>query len=144
MGSCALCGPLATPTLREGRHWRTTLNRNQNLLGKIMIVLDRHEEAVANITESEWVELRDEIGWATERLRLAFAPDHYNYAFLQNQDRHVHLHVIPRYASPRSVAGVAFGDPDFPAHYAVRGPQMIAGEPLLVAIHDALLGAVLA
>jgi hypothetical protein len=58
VGSCALCGPLPTPTLREGRHWRTTLN--------------------------------------------------------------------------------------FPAHYAVPGPQMIAGEPLLVAIHDALLGAVVA
>jgi diadenosine tetraphosphate (Ap4A) HIT family hydrolase len=35
----------------------------------------------------------------TERLRRAFAPDHFNYAFLQNQDRHVHQHVIPRYAA---------------------------------------------
>jgi diadenosine tetraphosphate (Ap4A) HIT family hydrolase len=37
--------------------------------------------------------------WMTIALDQAFQPDHYNYAFLQNQDRHVHLHVFPRYAA---------------------------------------------
>ena len=92
---CALCGPLSTPTLRETRFWRTTFNRNQNLLGKLMIVLRRHEAAVARLSSEEWAELQTEVRWATNRLRIAFAPDHYNYAFLQNVDRHVHLHVIP-------------------------------------------------
>ena len=44
----------------------------------------------------------------TERLRRAFAPDHFNYAFLQNQNRHVHLHVIPRYATDLRCTGPAF------------------------------------
>jgi diadenosine tetraphosphate (Ap4A) HIT family hydrolase len=61
----------------------------------------------------------------TERLQRAFAPDHFNYAFLQNLDknRHVHLHVIPRYATARTMAGVRFEDPDYPRHYSVPGPD---------------------
>jgi diadenosine tetraphosphate (Ap4A) HIT family hydrolase len=58
----------------------------------------------------------------TERLRAAFTPDHCNYAFLQNQDRHVYLHVIPRYARPREVVGLRFVDAEYPDHYAVLAP----------------------
>jgi diadenosine tetraphosphate (Ap4A) HIT family hydrolase len=139
VGDCALCGPLPTPKLREGRHWVITLNRNQNLLGKLMVVLARHEESVASLAEPEWLELRDHIGWAAQRLERAFAPDHVNYAFLQNQDRHVHLHIIPRYASSRSVDGLQFNDPDFPRHYAVPGRQRIANTALIAAIAGALM-----
>jgi hypothetical protein len=48
---------------------------------------------------AEWLELHTQVQ-PTEQLSSAFAPDHFNYAFLQNHDRHVHLHVIPRYAAP--------------------------------------------
>ena len=37
--------------------------------------------------------------------------------------RHVHLHVIPRYATARLVGGLRFEDPDYPGHYAVPGPE---------------------
>lgn len=40
-------------------------------------------------------ELHQLMVYATDALHAAFTPDHYNYAFLQNQDRHVHLHIIP-------------------------------------------------
>lgn len=59
----------------------------------------------------------------TRKLDGAFSPDHYHYAFLQNADRHVHLHVIPRYAGPRKFAGERFVDPDWPGHYAVPMPD---------------------
>jgi diadenosine tetraphosphate (Ap4A) HIT family hydrolase len=115
---CVLCAQqLETPVLRETRHWRIALNRNQNLLGKLIVALRRHEEAVTGLSSDEWTDLRDQIGWATGRLRAAFAPDHFNYAFLGNQDRHVHLHVIPRYAGGRLVAGEEFEDADYPDHY---------------------------
>ena len=88
--TCALCRPaLLTPIVRESAHWRTTINRSQNLPGKLLIAL-RHR---------------------------AFRPDHFNCAFLQNQDRHVHLHVIPRYAGTHAFAGREFADPDWPDHY---------------------------
>lgn len=116
--ACPLCKPeLETPVLRESRHWRTALNRNQNLLGKTIVVLRRHEEAVCALSGEEWSELHGELAWVTARLRTAFGPDHFNYAFLQNEDRHVHLHVIPRYGAARDVAGVVFEDAAYPDHY---------------------------
>ena len=45
--------------------------------------------------------------------------------FLQNQDRHVHLHVIPRYATPRVLAGEMFPDAGYPDHYAVGHPARV-------------------
>jgi diadenosine tetraphosphate (Ap4A) HIT family hydrolase len=114
--SCALCSPLRTPVLDESEHWRVALNMNQSLLGKTIVVLARHEEDVTALVPEEWETLHGVVARHVARLRAAFAPEHVNYAFLQNQDRHVHLHVIPRYASARMVAGVAFDDPDWPGH----------------------------
>jgi diadenosine tetraphosphate (Ap4A) HIT family hydrolase len=99
------------------------LNRNQNLIGKYMLVTRRHVEAVDQLTTAEWEDLRRKLGWVTTALRQATQPDHFNYAFLQNQDRHVHLHVVPRYATRRQVAGLRIDDPDYPGHYAVPMPD---------------------
>ncbi len=136
--SCPLCRPLETPILRDSPFWQTALNRNQNLLGKLIVVLRRHEEDLTRLSEGEWAALRHEVAWATERLRAAFSPDHFNFAFLQNQDRHVHLHVIPRYAAPRQLAGIEFNDPDYPAHYQVPGRENLLEADALAAIHSAV------
>jgi diadenosine tetraphosphate (Ap4A) HIT family hydrolase len=137
--ACALCRPVPrTPIVRESIHWRTAVNRNQNLLGKLLIALRRHEESVAELTPAEWSELRDELKWAIDRLQRAFRPDHFNCAFLQNQDRHVHLHVIPRYASTRSFSGREFADPDWPDHHA-PGVEYIAPPDVIAAIAAAIV-----
>jgi diadenosine tetraphosphate (Ap4A) HIT family hydrolase len=77
------------------------------------------------------------VTWSTEQLRRAFGPDHFNYAFLQNQDRHAHLHVIPRYASARVFAGIEFADPDWPDHYR-PGVENLVGEGTIDAIAEVL------
>jgi diadenosine tetraphosphate (Ap4A) HIT family hydrolase len=136
--ACALCAPeLQTPVLRESRHWRTALNRNQNLLGKTIVVLRRHGEAVTELSADEWSELHGELAWVTGRLGRAFAPDHFNYAFLQNEDRHVHLHVIPRYAGTRELGVVVFDDPAYPDHYR-PGEERRLGREQIDAIASAL------
>jgi diadenosine tetraphosphate (Ap4A) HIT family hydrolase len=133
---CALCRPrLETPILRESELWRIALNRNQNLLGKAIVVLRRHIEDVTRLSPEEWMELHAEVGWTTGHLRRAFSPDHFNHSFLQNVDRHVHLHVIPRYVGTREVAGVTFSDPDYPARYLVPSEdENIVGADVLAAI----------
>ena len=140
-GDCVLCGPLLTPIIHESRWWRMAVNRNQNLLGKLIVVLKRHEEDVTLLQTDEWIELRAEVVWAVKRLRNAFAPDHFNYAFLQNQDRHVHLHVIPRYANARRFADIDFTDPDYPEMFRVPGRTNIADGRLLAAIAAAFIAA---
>jgi diadenosine tetraphosphate (Ap4A) HIT family hydrolase len=132
-----LCEGLS-PVLGESIAWRLGLNRNQNLLGKCILVLRRHLEAVADLTPAEWAELHMEMKRATEMLRRAFTPDHFNYAFLQNQDRHVHLHIIPRYAAPRTFGGLVFADPDYPHHYSVPAPARLLDPEQLAALSDHL------
>lgn len=119
---CILCSPTLCPVIAQEAHWTVVLNRNQNLLSKLMLVLRRHAEAVPDLRREEWTELHAVMTRTTGALTALLAPDHFNYAFLQNQDRHIHLHVIPRYSGPREFAGQTFTDPDYPAHYAVPAP----------------------
>jgi diadenosine tetraphosphate (Ap4A) HIT family hydrolase len=119
---CNLCDANLAPILAESKHWRLVLNRNQNLLGKCFLVVRRHLEAVPELSSAEWTDLHAQIARTTEMLTRVFTPNHFNYAFLQNQDRHVHLHVIPRYAEPRLFEQIVFEDPDYPHHYAVPAP----------------------
>jgi diadenosine tetraphosphate (Ap4A) HIT family hydrolase len=118
--NCALCREELGPVVRESRHWLLVVNRNQNLLGRCILSLRRHAEAVSELSAEEWADLQDEIRASTELLAAAFGPDHFNFAFLQNQDRHVHLHVIPRYEGPREFGGRSFVDEDFPGPQPMR------------------------
>ena len=99
--------------IEAGKRWSLVLNRNQNLLGKCMVVLNREETDVTRLTEAEWSDLRRYLRRVTAALDSLFQPDTYNFAFLMNEDRWVHLHVVPRYESPREWAGERFEDPHF-------------------------------
>jgi diadenosine tetraphosphate (Ap4A) HIT family hydrolase len=98
-------------------HWHVVVNHNQNYLGKLMLCLRRHEKDVTALTDRERAEFWSLLTSTREALDRLFQPDHYNYAFLMNQDRHVHLHVIPRYANPREFSGQAFTDGRLGEHY---------------------------
>ena len=124
MNECSLCNPELKPLIATEQYWRLVLNLNQNLLGKCFWVLQRHEEQVVEMTEYEWAELHSNIRRTVEILCRLWRPDHFNMAFLQNQDRHVHFHIIPRYAGRRYVGKHEFDDLDYPSHYAVAGPSI--------------------
>jgi diadenosine tetraphosphate (Ap4A) HIT family hydrolase len=129
--TCGLCRADLSPVLAESTYWRLVLNRNQNLLGKCFWVLRRHEEVAPQLNTPEWLDLHQQLAYITRALALAFAPDHFNYAFLQNQDRHVHCHVIARYATVRTFAGISFEDPDYPGHYAAPSPARRLTPPVM-------------
>jgi diadenosine tetraphosphate (Ap4A) HIT family hydrolase len=136
---CALCRRDADwPLVRESELWLTIVNRNQNLLGKTFIALRRHEEEVSALTAAEWAALHDELSWVTERVRAAFAPDHFNYSFLMNLDHHAHLHVIPRYLGTRELAGLTFEDPDYPDAYRPAPAAELASDAVVDAVARAL------
>jgi diadenosine tetraphosphate (Ap4A) HIT family hydrolase len=121
METCSLCRPDLGPILAQTPYWKLVLNINQRFLGACFWALNRHEEAVVALTPEEWTDLHTQLQQATNALKVSFQPDHFNYAFLQNQDRHVHMHIYPRYAGPRTFDGLAFTDPDYPSHYSVPG-----------------------
>lgn len=97
--------------VRTGPLWTVAVNRNQNLLGKTMLVATRDVTAVPDLTPAEWTALHAEISTLTAALTELFEPDQFNHAFLMNQDAQVHLHVVPRYTSGRTWRGHTFTDP---------------------------------
>ena len=99
--------------LRDGPVWRVVLNKNQNLLGKTMLVLRRDATDVLEVTPEEWVAFTSELRRVRAAVDQLFHPDQWNHAFLMNADPQVHCHVVPRYASPRQWAGLTFTDPHF-------------------------------
>lgn len=103
--------PLAPESvITEGADWTAAVNRNQNVLGKSMLVLRRPCTAVVDIDRHEWAALHGEIERMVSAIDALFAPDQFNFAFLMNVDSQVHLHVIPRYSTSRIWNGRAFVD----------------------------------
>src|SRR5262249_17853256 len=78
-----------------------------------MVVLNREETVVTRLTGAEWSDLRRYLRRVTAALDSLFQPDLHNFAFLMNEERWVHLHVVPRYEGPREWGGERFEDPHF-------------------------------
>ena len=120
--------------LREGPLWRVALNRNQDLLGKVVLVLRREAEDVLDVTVEEWAAFSDELRRVRTAVDRVFHPDAWNHAFLMNVDRQVHCHVVPRYRGERRWGGKVFSDPHFGQ---VFGPeQRVLPPSTLVALRD--------
>jgi diadenosine tetraphosphate (Ap4A) HIT family hydrolase len=101
--------------IQASRLWTLALNRNQNLLGKCVVIANRPCGSVPELHADEWSALLAHLRELTAALDTTFAPDAYNHAFLMNIDPQVHLHVIPRYASIRVWEGMRFDDPHWGA-----------------------------
>ena len=119
---CVFCDHLIVPTdyVCTWSHWQVIINHNQDYLGKVMLVLLRHETDVTALTGAEQVEFWQLLAVVRKALSALFQPDHFNYAFLMNGDRHVHFHVIPRYSTSRQFAGLVFTDGQLGEHYQLR------------------------
>jgi diadenosine tetraphosphate (Ap4A) HIT family hydrolase len=104
-------GELVPETVVEkSRYWTIATNLNQNLIGRLIVVLNRDEVAVTAVSLPEWSDLHGEIARTRRALDAVFQPDQYNYAFLMNEAAQVHLHVVPRYAGQRTWSGAQFED----------------------------------
>ena len=116
--------------------WTLALNRNQDLLGKTMLVLRRDCTAVIDIEPAEWAALRAELRRLVPAIQTLFAPDQFNFAFLMNLDAQVHLHVVPRYSGARSWRGHQFEDPHWGSAFGHE--QRVLDPPELRALADAI------
>lgn len=120
---CMLCVPNLEPKIAESEHWVLILNYSQRFLGACFWSLRRHCESITELSPEEWADLQPQLIRTKQALVSQFQPDHFNFLFLQNQDRHVHMHILPRYAQARDYLGIHFDDPDYPSHYTVPAPS---------------------
>ncbi len=137
MSETAPCGCFQRDqVLERHRHWRLSLSRQQGFLGWCLIILERHETDAANLTSEETLELWSIVNRARNAIQALFQPDHFNYAFLGNVVRHVHMHVMPRYRSPREFAGRQVTDEQW-GWFAIPGTEEAPPE-VLDALAEAL------
>jgi len=104
--------------IKDYHHWSVFLHQNQGYLGR-SIVWCNWENALdfADITSEEQGELFIILTELKKAIQKSFSPDWLNYAFLGNEIRHVHGHIVPRYASPRKFEGTVFEDALYGRHY---------------------------
>ncbi len=104
--------------LAEFRWWTARLNHRQDFPGKVFLALRRHEEDVLRLTVAEREELWEAAGILRSAVHRVLQPDWWNYMFLGNAVRHVHLHMVPRYAAPRAIQGWEFHDKHWGSFHA--------------------------
>jgi len=128
--------------VRVGVHWTCAVNRNQNLLGKLVYVANRDVASVDELDTAEWLALQEEMRTGRAALNTLFQPDQINYAFLMNLDAQVHLHLVPRYIGKRRWDGEAFADPHFGGLFGTEQRKLSPGRlrKLADAVRAALPG----
>lgn len=114
MDNCVFCkNEFSQYRVEQYSNWDVQVFRDdQYYIGRLAVVLKgRHIENMVNLTKEEREELFELVLPDINRgLNNLFSPDHYNYASLGNDCRHLHLHVIPRYKNPVTFDGTEFED----------------------------------
>lgn len=125
--------------VRDYTHWTLYLHTNQCYLGR-MFLWAKREDAVdlADISDSEKNELHEILRSLRRALAGLFKPDLMNYGSLGNVTKHLHVHVVPRYASPRMFDGRQFLDERWGHNYYPYNREHVTPERTLVKIKEAI------
>ena len=113
--------------------WTVLLRPRQPTLGALVLVCREQAQAFGALSPAAFADLQGVIRRTEAMLRAVTGYERINYLMLMMVDPDVHFHVLPRYASAREFAGVAFPDAGWP------GPPAL--EPAVVlepATRDAL------
>ena len=108
-------------TICETQYWIWSLRPVQATLGAGILSLRRYCERFSDITPAEGADLAGMVGRIERALSAVFAYEKINYLMLMMVDPHLHYHVLPRYAAPRTFAGITFVDAGWPAQPVISG-----------------------
>lgn len=106
--------------LKEYGHWTVYLHYNQAYLGRNYIALNRQGnlDPYTDTTPQERAELELIITDLQSSISDLYQPELYNYANFRNTWPRCHWHVIPRYATPRTLNEQIFTDDNWGKNYA--------------------------
>ncbi len=126
--------------IKSYTHWDLYLHENQCYLGRTFVQL-RHDEGVDDFMALKG-DVRDEFFAIGEQVKQAlqelFQPDKMNYAALSNTSPKIHVHLIPRYKTSRSCAGITFTDARWGSNYAPYDRSFAIDESILHIIRNAI------
>lgn len=122
--------------IHETPGWTWSLFPNQSYLGRVQLTLRREcHGSLASLSDEEWLDLRRNLQTYEQIMGDLFRPDRFNYEQLGNVWPQVHVHAIPRYASPRTWNGVAFEDTRW-GNLPMPEPDSPIGEPETLRLVD--------
>ncbi len=101
--------------LSESQHWVVLLHPKQVTAGCMVLAIKGDIRNMPDVAPEAYAELAAVTAGLEGALKETLNFDKINYLKLMMVDPQVHFHVIPRYASERTVAGVTFDDPGWPA-----------------------------
>ena len=120
-------------------HWFVQLHEKQCYLGRLIIAAKREDDVdFFEMSPDEREEFFDLGRKVKKALSDLFQPDRLNYANLQNIWNHLHVHVIPRYASSRTFDGIVFQDQRWGKNYAPYDSEFKVPESTQFKIRDSL------
>ncbi len=96
------------------QHWTVMLRPAQVTLGALVLAAHEPVTSFSQLSLDSFTELSKVIQHIEATLTQAFQYDRINYLMLMMVDPDVHFHVLPRYAGPRSFAGMEFVDAGWP------------------------------
>ena len=91
--------------------WRLSVAANQHVLGWLIIFPPLDEEiSIVHLTDEQIIQFKRVGLIAEELLRRTFRSEWFNYLQEGNGVRKLHIHLEPRYSTPREFGGFHFTD----------------------------------
>ncbi len=100
--------------LKEYTYWKLLVRNRSTTLGNCVAITKQHHEHFSDVTPEEMKEFNLLVKDVENALQKSFQYDIMNYLMLMMKDKHTHFHIIPRYASLRTFAGVEWIDAAWP------------------------------
>lgn len=126
--------------IKSYKYWDLYLHENQCYLGRVFVLL-KDDKGVDDFLAIQG-EVREEFFTIGEEVKASlgtlFKPDKMNYAALSNTSPAIHVHIVPRYKSPREFAGLVFKDERWGQNFAPYDKSFSLEESVLFQIRDAL------
>ena len=122
--------------VREYKHWLVLLRPAQVTAGSLVLAAKSNATAFGMLPAAAFVELATVISEIEASLGNAVAYERINYLMLMMVDPHVHVHVIPRYADIRSIAGVEIADAGWPGPPDLKSAVSLEADAIDGAVAD--------
>jgi diadenosine tetraphosphate (Ap4A) HIT family hydrolase len=126
----------------RSEHWSAALAWDQRLLGRSIVYLHRHAETLDALAHEEREDMWRTLDLVHAGLRGATSPAHFNVLQLGNWERHLHLHVLPRYEQEVSYGGHTFRDEQWNNPPDMFSPHERLPHDLELSIRDLLAASV--
>jgi diadenosine tetraphosphate (Ap4A) HIT family hydrolase len=100
--------------------WTVLLRPRQPTLGSLVLVCREEVTSFSSVSAAAFADLQHVVQRLEGCLRQVVGYERINYLMLMMVDPDVHFHVIPRYSTPRDLAGQVFADAGWPGPPALE------------------------